>query len=63
MQNQTSIATPRAAIFSATILKGLPLTTAFLLGIVILYGAGFVQTSAVHGAAHDTRHSQGFPCH
>lgn len=39
------------------------LTSAVLLGIVILYGAGFVNTAAVHNAAHDTRHSQGFPCH
>lgn len=63
MQNQTFIATPHAATVSATISKGLQLTTAFLLGVVILYGAGFVQTSAVHNAGHDMRHSQGFPCH
>ena len=64
MQNPTSTAaTPRAATVSATISKGLQFTTAFLLGLVILYGAGFVQTSAVHNAAHDMRHSQGFPCH
>jgi len=36
---------------------------AVLLGLVILFGAAFVQTSAVHNAAHDMRHSQGFPCH
>ncbi len=38
---------------------------ATLLGILILYGAGFVQGSGgmVHNAAHDTRHSFGFPCH
>jgi cobalt transporter subunit CbtB len=64
MKNQTYIAaTPRAATVSATISKGLQFTTAFLLAVVILYGAGFVQTSAVHNAAHDMRHSQGFPCH
>ena len=60
MQNQaTTAATPRAATISA----GLQLITASLLGLVILYGAGFVQASAVHNAAHDMRHSQGFPCH
>jgi len=64
MHNQTSVAaTPRATTVSGTISKGLQLTTAFLLGVVILYGAGFVQTSTVHNAAHDMRHSQGFPCH
>lgn len=60
MQRQATItATTRVAAIS----KGLQLVTAFLLGAVILYGAGFVQTSAVHNAAHDMRHSQGFPCH
>lgn len=63
MRNQTSIATPHAATVSATISKGLQLMAAFLLGIVILYGAGFVQAPDVHDAAHDMRHSQGFPCH
>lgn len=60
MQNQATIAAgSRVGILS----KGLQLVTAFLLGIVILYGAGFVQTSAVHNAAHDMRHALGFPCH
>lgn len=62
MQNQAS-ATFRAATISTDIAKPLQLASALLLGIVILYGAGFVQTSAAHNAAHDMRHSQGFPCH
>ena len=36
---------------------------ALLLGAVILYGVGFASTPLLHNAAHDTRHSQGFPCH
>jgi len=36
---------------------------AVLLGVVILYGVGFASTPLLHNAAHDTRHSQGFPCH
>jgi cobalt transporter subunit CbtB len=36
---------------------------ALLLGVVILYGVGFASTPLLHNAAHDTRHSQGFPCH
>jgi cobalt transporter subunit CbtB len=36
---------------------------AILLGVVILYGVGFASTPLLHNAAHDTRHSQGFPCH
>ncbi|VAW77906.1 hypothetical protein MNBD_GAMMA14-2093 [hydrothermal vent metagenome] len=64
MQNQTTTAaTLHAATTSTTISKPLQLVGAFLLGMVMLYGAGFVQTTAVHNAAHDMRHSQGFPCH
>ena len=36
---------------------------AVLLGTVILYGVGFASAPLLHNAAHDTRHSQGFPCH
>lgn len=64
MQNQLStIDASRATTPSATIAKPFQLAAAVLVGVVILYGVGFVQTSAVHNAAHDTRHSQGFPCH
>ena len=60
MHNHATIAAPTRV---TTLSKGLQLASAFFLGIVILYGAGFVQTSAVHNAAHDMRHSQAFPCH
>ena len=64
MQNNSStVAVPRSATISTTIPKPLQIAGAFLVGIVILYGAAFIQTSAVHNAAHDMRHSQGFPCH
>lgn len=33
------------------------------LGLVLLYAAGFAKTEALHNAAHDGRHSAGFPCH
>ncbi len=55
--------TPHPVTVAATIAKPLQLAGAFLLGMVMLYGAGFVQTSAAHNAAHDARHSMGFPCH
>ena len=64
MQDQTTTAaTLRTATVSTTIAKPLQLVAAFLLGAVVLYGAGLVHTSAAHNAAHDMRHSQGFPCH
>ncbi|UPG72425.1 CbtB-domain containing protein [Roseomonas gilardii subsp. gilardii] len=33
------------------------------LGAVLLWGVGFAHADALHNAAHDTRHSNGFPCH
>ena len=64
MQNiNTQAAASQASTGSTTISKTLQLTAAFVLGGVIVYAAGFVNTAAVHNAAHDTRHSQGFPCH
>jgi cobalt transporter subunit CbtB len=36
---------------------------AFLLGLGIVLTTGFSHLEAVHNAAHDTRHSLGFPCH
>ena len=43
--------------------KLLPATTAIGLALVLLYGAAFAATPALHNAAHDGRHSAGFPCH
>jgi cobalt transporter subunit CbtB len=63
MQSQATTVATTGAASTATITKGIQLAIAFLLGAVIVYGAGFSQTSEVHNAAHDTRHSQGFPCH
>ncbi len=45
---------------AGTILQSL---LAAALGVVLLAGVGFWQVEAVHNAAHDTRHSAGFPCH
>ena len=40
-----------------------PILSALLLGVVVLAGAGFASVPALHNAAHDQRHSIGFPCH
>lgn len=37
--------------------------SAAILGACLVYFAGFSHIAAVHNAAHDTRHSAGFPCH
>ena len=51
---------PRSDALKDRILPGL---LAGALGLVLLYGAGFAETTQLHNAAHDGRHSAGFPCH
>jgi cobalt transporter subunit CbtB len=36
---------------------------AIMFGVFIIGFAGFSHIDAVHNAAHDTRHSNAFPCH
>jgi cobalt transporter subunit CbtB len=36
---------------------------AALLGTFLIWGVGFSHIDVLHNAAHDTRHSAGFPCH
>ena len=36
---------------------------AAVLGVVIVFAAGFAPSETMHNAAHDTRHSFAFPCH
>ena len=62
MASTQSLATGRPASLArgGTILQALMAAT---LGLVLLGGVGFWQVEAVHNAAHDTRHSAGFPCH
>jgi cobalt transporter subunit CbtB len=42
-------------------LKARILAVAF--GIAILFVVGFANSTSVHNAAHDTRHTLAFPCH
>ncbi|AKZ63605.1 cobalt transporter [Herbaspirillum hiltneri N3] len=41
----------------------LPGLTAFVFGAALIYAAGFASAVELHNAAHDGRHSAGFPCH
>jgi cobalt transporter subunit CbtB len=41
----------------------LPALFAVVLGAVLIFGAGFSSRIELHNAAHDGRHSAGFPCH
>ena len=63
MTQHYAVAVEKEASQARVIAKPLQLVAAFALGGAIIFGAGFFNTAAVHNAAHDTRHSQGFPCH
>lgn len=43
--------------------RSIQLFLAALLGLFVVGFAGFAQSDVVHNAAHDYRHSIGFPCH
>jgi cobalt transporter subunit CbtB len=43
--------------------KVLPALFAAALAAALLYGAAFAPMEVLHNAAHDGRHSAGFPCH
>ncbi len=34
-----------------------------MIGSILVFGVGFAGDHRLHNAAHDTRHSIGFPCH
>ncbi len=36
---------------------------AALIGLALLFAAGFAQASVLHDTAHDMRHAMSFPCH
>lgn len=38
-------------------------TFAIAFGALLVFGAGLANPSAIHDAAHDTRHALSFPCH
>lgn len=54
----------RTATISATRSKTLiAASMAAFLGVFMVWGVGFSHIAAAHNAAHDVRHSNGFPCH
>jgi cobalt transporter subunit CbtB len=60
-----SLSTP-AAILPAATARSREIRAALaagLLGLSLIFVAGFVGIPAVHDAAHDGRHSLAFPCH
>jgi cobalt transporter subunit CbtB len=61
MLNVQSAADARSVPLSPA--RAAPIVAAFMLGVFVIAGAGFVSVPAVHNAAHDQRHAIGFPCH
>jgi cobalt transporter subunit CbtB len=53
----------RSSTNSSSMSRILPLIMAIMLGVSVLDVAGHAQSPTLHGAAHDTRHATGFPCH
>ncbi len=37
--------------------------SSLFIGLLLIFGVGLAQNAEMHNAAHDTRHSVGFPCH
>jgi cobalt transporter subunit CbtB len=55
---------PVTSAFAATRNTALPQAAmAILLGVFVIGVVGFSHIDVVHNAAHDTRHSNAFPCH
>jgi len=60
----TTATRTNTATISATRSKTLiAASMAAFLGVFMIWGVGFSHIAAAHNAAHDTRHSNGFPCH
>lgn len=64
MQKETRVAAiPQGSVAAATATRPLQLLSVMLIGGVMLYFAGFMGSAEMHNAAHDMRHTIGFPCH
>jgi cobalt transporter subunit CbtB len=59
-QTISTTATTGAAAERSTLVQAV---FAVMLGLFVVGFTGFSPLAAVHNAAHDTRHSSGFPCH
>ena len=60
LPTETAGAAPHAVLTTS---RAISIFAAALLGMFIVGGVGFSHIMAVHNAAHDYRHSMGFPCH
>jgi cobalt transporter subunit CbtB len=63
MQSHQSAAIGERAGWTGRATTVVPALIAAFVGVFLIWSVGFSQVSAVHNAAHDTRHSNAFPCH
>ncbi|MBO1077198.1 CbtB domain-containing protein [Roseomonas marmotae] len=61
--HQTHLPVQSAALSSPTSSWFIQVVCAAFLGLFVIGGAGLSHIEAIHNAAHDVRHSLGFPCH
>lgn len=61
--HQTYLPVQSSAQSSAASSRFIQIVCAAFLGLFVIGGAGLSHIEAVHNAAHDVRHSLGFPCH
>ncbi|MDI7860333.1 CbtB-domain containing protein [Rhizobiaceae bacterium n13] len=55
--------TEQKGVVSTSAAKTLALLALGLFGALLIGGVGFAGTPTIHDAAHDVRHTMGFPCH
>ncbi|RLQ87490.1 CbtB domain-containing protein [Notoacmeibacter ruber] len=60
IQNSTAVTSPVAATRSTSLIA---LALSAVLGLGVVFSVGLAQANALHDAAHDVRHANGFPCH
>lgn len=61
--HSTSAASTQAAAGTGRLAQVMQIGLAAFLGGFLLWGVGFSHIDVLHNAAHDTRHSNAFPCH
>ena len=55
--------TTKTTALAAANTEILAIALAALMGVGLIFVAGFANSATIHDAAHDQRHAIGFPCH
>ncbi|VFM97210.1 MAG: cobalt transporter subunit CbtB [Candidatus Kentron sp. G] len=69
MYTNPATTTPAENAVTDSNARFIPAVSAAILGAALIFASGFAQTAGftetniLHNAAHDARHSAGFPCH